>query len=102
MIHTICSYTEGSDFIGPNPPALTLMAGQSASTIQCATVTILDDSIPQGERNFSISIGSMGGNGGGGGVRVSPDLPSTEINIAVDPNDGEWTMLYLAEILGAD
>ena len=83
---------EGVDFIGPEPPELTFTAGQSAGDIRCASVTILDDSIPQGERNFSISIGDGGGDGGGGGgggVRVDPDLPSIEIDIAVDLDDGE-------------
>ena len=46
--------------------------GQTVGDIQCAEVTIVDDFTPEGERNFTIGIGSGGGttrdgNGGGGG-----------------------------------
>ena len=63
----------GVDFDGPSPSALLFTEGQTVGDIQCAQITILDDFIPEGERNFSISVGpdagtvSDGGDGGGGG-----------------------------------
>ena len=77
--------------------------------IQCAEFSIPDDSIPQGERNFTISIGGGGGTvgddgddgsdggdgngGGGGGVRINPDLPSVTVDIDIDINDCEYVLL---------
>ena len=115
----ISVYIEGTDFIGPVPSVLTFTSGQSAGDIQCAEVTIVDDDLPEGERNFSISIGSGDGSdggggggdgdgggggggggggrggggggrgGGGGGVHVSADFPSISINIALDIDDSK-------------
>ena len=74
---------------------------------QCAEVFIPDDSYPQGERSFNISIGdnaSTVGNGGnfddnrgkgrtpGGGVRITADLSSITVAIDIDINDGKITM----------
>ena len=77
---------------------------------QCAEITIPDDSYPQGERRFNVSIGegagtvgnggdSDGGNGGGGGggggrgedggVKTNSDLSSVTVDIGLDINDGE-------------
>ena len=69
--------------------------------IRCANITILDDTVPQGERNFSISIGDGGdggggggdGGGGGGGVRVDPNLPSIEIKIELDVDDSKFNTI---------
>ena len=91
----LSTHAEGVDFIGPEPPALTFTAGQSVGDIQCANVAIPDDSIPQGERSFRISIGDGGDSDGGdsdGGVRVNPNLPSIDIVISLDLDDGEKTL----------
>ena len=96
-MHSSCPFTEGVDFIGPEPSVVTFTPGQSAGDIQCANITIPDDSIPQGERKFIISVssgdgsdGSGGGDGGGGGgVHVNPDFQSIEIDIAIDIDDGK-------------
>ena len=86
------------DFIGPEPPALTFTTGQSVGDIRCANVAIPDDSIPQGERSFRISIGDGGDSDGGGeGVRVNPNLPSIDIVISLDLDDGKKT-LYRVDI----
>ena len=120
MIDCVCFsvsivLAEGIDFIGPNPPILTFTTGQSAGDIQCAEVTILDDSILDEQRNFSIRLtddigdgsdggdggggggsdgGGGGGNGGGGGgggggVQVDANVPSISINIAIDIDDSK-------------
>ena len=99
------------DFDGPSPSALLFTEGQTVGDIQCAQITILDNFIPEGERNFSISIGpdsgtvsdggnggygsdgdGEGGGGGGGGVRVNPNVPSISINIDLDIDDRKSIM----------
>ena len=81
--------------------------------MQCADVTIPDDSIPQPQRTFNVSIGEDvgtisdggdgggggnggdggddgdggGGGGGGGGVRISSDSSSISVDIGIDIND---------------
>ena len=83
----------GVDFIGPTPSTLIFTAGQTMGDMQCADVTIPDDSIPQPERTFNVSIGedvgtvSDGGDGGGGGVRINSDLSSISVDIGIDIND---------------
>jgi hypothetical protein len=49
-------YTEGVDFIGPDPSMLTFTSGQSTGDIQCGVVTILNNSILEGEHRFSIEL----------------------------------------------
>ena len=85
---------------------LVFTAGQSSGDTQCAEITIPDDSYPQGERRFNVSIGEgvgtidgdgqgndsgMGGGRGGtregGGVRTNPDMSSVTVDIAIDIND---------------
>ena len=64
-------FAEGVDFVGPTPLVLVFTDGQTVGDTKCAELTILDDFVPQGERNFSISIGddagTAGGDSGGGG-----------------------------------
>lgn len=96
--------TEGVDYIGPSPSILIFAAGQTVGDIQCAEITILDDSTPQGERSFNITVGNGGGtisdvgDAGSirhGGVRANPDVVT--IDIDVDINDCEllyaWTLV---------
>lgn len=81
--------------MGPTPLVLVFTDGQTVGDIMCAEVTILDDFVPLGERNFSISIGDdagtagaeSGGRGGGGGVHINSDEPSITINIELDVDD---------------
>ena len=54
--------------------------------VQCANVTILDDTILRGQRNLSIRLRNNGGNGSG--VRIDDNMPSVDITIDVDTNDG--------------
>ena len=93
------SYSEGIDYTTPDPPALTFTPGQTSGDIQCVNITIIDDPLPQGERNLSISLGNGtvgdgGGVGGGGGVRVHPDSPTINIDITLDLNDSKFGLNY--------
>ena len=67
---------------------------------QCTEVTILDNSVLDGERNFSIRLVEVrdndsgpGGNGGndqgGNGAQIDPNSPSINIRIALDVRDGK-------------
>ena len=78
---------EGVDFVGPEPSILTFTSGQSMGDIQCANVTILDDTILRGKRNLSIWLRNNGG--GGKGVRIDDNMPSVDIIIDVDTDDGK-------------
>ena len=106
-------FVAGVDLIGPTPSILIFNAGQTMGDMQCADITIPDDSIPQPQRTFNVSIGedvrtvSNGGEGGdggdgggggggggggtggsdGGGVRINSDSPSISIDIGVDISD---------------
>ena len=111
-------FVAGVDLIGPTPSTLIFTAGQTMGDMQCADITIPDDSIPQPQRTFNISIGEDvrtasdssdggddgdgggGGDGGdgsdgrrggsdGGGVRISSDSPSISIDIGIDISDCE-------------
>ena len=103
-------FSEGVAFIGPDPSILTFTAGQTVGDIQCSQVTILDNSVFNGERNFSIQLvevsgggdgddgggdggggdGDGGGDsGGGGGAQIDPNVPSIDIRIALDLPDGK-------------
>ena len=55
--------------------------------IQCANVTIMDDSILRGQRNLSIRLRNHGDDGGG--VRIDDNMPSIDIIIDVDTDDGK-------------
>ena len=65
-------FVAGVDLIGPTPSILIFTAGQTMGDMQCADITIPDDSIPQPQRTFNVSIGedvrtvSNGGEGGDG------------------------------------
>lgn len=78
--------TEGVDFIGPEPSMLTFISGQSTGDIQCADVTILDNSILEGERSFSVQLAEVPSEMK---VKVSDTMMSVDINIEDDPNDSE-------------
>ena len=105
-------FVAGVDLIGPMPSILIFTAGQTMGDMQCADITIPDDSIPQPQRTFNVSIGEDvrtvsdgsddgdgdgggGGGGGGGGrggsdgggVRINSDSPSISIDIGVDISD---------------
>ena len=90
-VNTIMSFyvnhTEGIDFIGPNPSSLTFTVGQTVENTQRAEIKVLDNFIPQGERNFSLTTESTVGNDGSGGVHVNPDATLVEINIELDTDD---------------
>ena len=55
-ILSIVSYFFTEGVIGPDPSILTFTSGQSTGDIQCADVTILDNSFLEGERNFSVRL----------------------------------------------
>ena len=92
--------TEGVDFIVLDPSTLTFVSGQSFGDVQCTSVTILDDSVPQGERNVSISIGrsEISSNSsdreeeGYGRVRVHPNLSSVTFTIELDLDDCRFSL----------
>ena len=79
-------YADGIDFIGPEPSLLTFTSGQSMGDVQCANVTIMDDTILRGERNLSIQLRDHGGDDSG--VRIDDDTPSVDI-IITDNDDGK-------------
>ena len=83
---------DGADFIVLDPYMLTFTSGQSIGDLQCTSVTILDDSNPQGERNVSISIGrsEISNNDGTQAysrVHVDPDRSSVSFTIELDLDD---------------
>ena len=80
-------YVEGVDFIGPEPSVLTFTSGQSMGDIQCANVTILDDTIFRGQRNLSIQLRNHDDDGRV--VRIDDNVPPIDIIIDVDTEDGE-------------
>ena len=77
----------GVDFIGPEPSLLTFTSGQSMGDVQCANVTILDDTILRGQRNLSIWLRNHGDNGRR--VRIDDNMALVDIIIDVDTNDGK-------------
>ena len=45
-----------TDIVGPTPSFLTFASGQSSGDRLCADMMIVDDPLPQNERDFFISI----------------------------------------------
>ena len=85
--------TEGVDFIGPDPSMLTFTSGQSTGDVQCANVTILDNSILEGERGFSIELGKVGSETS---VKINETMTSVDIDIENDPSDSKFNLtMYL-------
>ena len=80
-------YLDGIDFIGPEPSLLTFTSEQSIGDVQCANVTILDNNVLNGLRNLSIRLANYGGVGSG--VRIDDNMPSININIDRDTDDGK-------------
>ena len=78
---------EGVDFIGPEPSLLTFTSGLSMGDVQCANVTILDDTTLSGQRNLSIGLRNHDENDSG--VRIDISIPSIDIMIDVDTDDGK-------------
>ena len=79
-------HAEGADFIGPEPSLLTFTSGQSMGDVQCANVTILDDSILRGQRNLSIRLRNHGGNSSG--VEIDDNTASVDVTI-IESDDGK-------------
>ena len=79
--------TEGVDFIGPDPSILTFTPGQSTGDVQCANVTILDNSILEGQRSFSVELGEVHSETS---VKINETMTSVDIDIDDDPNDSEF------------
>ena len=57
------------------------------SDVQCANVTILDDTILNGQRNLNIRLRNHDGDGSG--VRIDFNMPSIDIVIDVETDDGK-------------
>ena len=94
IIGVIMLHVEGADFVGPTPSVVTFTAGQSVRDVQCTNVTILDDSVVDGHKNFSIRLtsdigGVNGSRGGGGAVEIDTNIPAVVINIAIDTDDSK-------------
>jgi hypothetical protein len=79
---------EGVDFIGPDPSMLTFTSGQSTGGIQCAVITILDNSILEGERSFSVELGGIPSETS---VKINKTMMSEDIN---DRKFVPWQLLY--------
>ena len=58
--------------------------------IQCTTVTIINDSVFNGQRSFGIKLVNMTSSDNDGGVQVYVGfgMPSLDFRIAVDADDG--------------
>lgn len=82
--------TEGIDFIGPDPSVLTFTSGQSTGDIQCADVTILDNSILEGERSFSVELREVHSERS---VKINETTMSLDIDVEDDPNDSKLNVL---------
>ena len=82
--HACILPTEGTDFIGPTPSNLTFISGETVGATKCADFSIVDDSIPQAERNFNISI-----TGTVGRLFVDPESTSVEFSVPAEPDDGK-------------
>ena len=78
----------GVDYVGPEPMLLTFTSGQSMGDVQCASVTILDDTILSGQRNLSIRLILYQG-GIGSGVRIDQNMSSINVLIDDDTDDGK-------------
>ena len=94
LLYRIVFITEGVDFIVVDPYTLNFTSGQLVGDVQCTSVTVLDDTIPQGERNVSISIGRSGISNNdsiqgysGPGVHVHPNHSSVSFTIELDLDD---------------
>ena len=79
---------EGVDFIGPDPSVLTFTSGQSAGDVRCANLTIVDDSVLEGERNFKIRV-AKDARESSAGVLLSATVPLININIDLDLDDSK-------------
>ena len=76
--------TEGVDFIGPDPSVLTFTSGQSTGDVQCANVTILEDSILEGEHSFSVKLGHVPSE-----TTVKINETMTSVNVDIDDNSND-------------
>ena len=82
----------------PDPPALTFTPGQSVGDIQCANVTVVDDSTPQPARRITVAIGNtrtVGGIGRVENVRVNPAVSSVSFDIDTDINDRKFQFVSI-------
>jgi hypothetical protein len=80
-------HTDGVDFIGPDPSMLTFISGQSMGDIQCANMTILDNSILERERSFSVELREIRLETS---VKINETMTSMDIDIENDPNDSKF------------
>ena len=80
-------HIEGVDFIGPDPSVLTFTPGQSTGDVQCADVTILDNSILEGQRSFSVELREIRSENS---VKINETMMSVDIDIEEDPNDSKF------------
>ena len=88
-------YVEGVDFIGPDPSVLTFTSGQSTGDIRCANLTIVDDSVLEGERNFKIRVAEDPI----AGVLLISTVPLISIDIDLDFDDGKVTIKVHSDVL---
>ena len=86
-------YTDGVDFIGPDPSVLTFTSGQSTGDVQCANVTILDNSFLEGERSFSIELGQFRSETN---VEINETMTSVDIDIDDDHNDCKFIPIMIS------
>ena len=87
-LHFFYYAIEGIDFIGPDPSILTFTSGQSAGDIRCANLTIVDDSVLEGQRNFKIRV-AKDARGNSAGVLLSATVPLINIDIDLDLDDSK-------------
>jgi hypothetical protein len=80
---------EGVDFIGPDPSVLTFTSGQSTGDVQCADMTILDNSILEGERSFSVVLAQVHSETN---VNINETMPSVDVDIDDDHNDRKFSL----------
>ena len=70
---------------------LTFTSGQSTGDSQCTNIAILDNDVLDGQRNLTISLrtdNSVESDGRRGLVSVNSKMPSVDLSIAPDIEDG--------------
>jgi hypothetical protein len=96
LLHSLF-FSAGVDFTGPDPPLLTFTPGQSVGDIQCANITVIEDSIPQPERTIVVTLGNnrtVGGIERISSVRVNTSIPSLSFDIDTDINDRKLMFIF--------
>ena len=81
---------EDDDFITPNPFTVTFNVG--TPQIACATVSITDDTVLEGDHDFSVFIASVG-------ISATIGTPDTTV-IIINDNESKFVPFICMQIYG--